>query len=168
MTTLQSTVAKQDPKVGQLKAILFLLQTNLEEFKGDVDRSYSLLQIGEKTPLLKSIENTLDNPMRAIFEMSSSIDDKVKSIIDRFVRFFLIEKRSLIRAAYNSKNSSNNLHYSIVLKDDVIENRNLILDFFDNFHEMEISERYPVYFQFIPIELVKKISLGEEIQLSAE
>ena len=53
----------KDKKLGQLKDILHLLQTNLEEFREEVDSSYELLKIGERTTLSKKLEKKLNNPV---------------------------------------------------------------------------------------------------------
>jgi len=62
----------------------------------------------------------------------------------------------------------NDLHYSIVLKNDNIENRNKIFDFFDKFDLLDISNKYPVYFQFVPVELIEKILVSESVKLEKE
>lgn len=158
-----STNAEQ--QLGQLKGILYLLQNKLEEFKDEVDRSYELLKIGELTNLSKEIENTLSNPVDSVFQVSNNIDSQVKHIIDRFVNSFLRINKPLIVSAYKSKTSLNDLHYSIVLKEDNMDNRNRVFDFFDRYDLLDISTKYPVYFQFVPIELVEKINYSEELKL---
>ena len=156
--------ANADQKLGQLRAILYLLQTNLEEFKDEVDRSYELLKIGEMTELTKKIEGTLSNPMDSVLNVSNNIDGQVKQIVDIFVKSFFRKNKETVSATYRSKTSLNDLHYSIVLKEDNIENRNKIFDFFDKYDLLEIANRYPVYFQFIPAELVNKLNYSEELK----
>lgn len=156
--------ANADQKLGQIKAILYLLQTNLEEFKDEVDRSYELLKVGEMTELTKKIEGTLSNPMDSVLNVSKSIDGQVKQIVDIFVKSFFRKNKETISSAYRSKTSLNDLHYSIVLKEDNMENRNKIFDFFDKYDLLDIANRYPVYFQFIPVELVNKINYSEELK----
>jgi hypothetical protein len=156
--------ANADQKLGQLKAILYLLQTNLEEFKDEVDRSYELLKIGEMTDLTKKIEDTLSNPMDSVFLVSNNIDNQVKHIVDIFVKSFLRNRKSIVASAYRSKTSLNDLHYSIVLRDDNIDNRNKVFDFFDKYDLTDVSAKYPVYFQFIPVELVSKLNYSEEFK----
>lgn len=168
MESIQDTKTIVDHKVGQLKAILYLLQTNLEEFKDEVDRSYELLKVGEKTDLSKKIENTMEDPINSIFKLSSNIDDQIKEIVDRIVKAFLKHNSQVIQGAYRTKTSLNDLHYSIVLKEDNIENRNRIFDFFDKFDLLDISSKYPVYFQFVPIELIEKILVAESVKLEKE
>ena len=153
-----------DSKLEQLRAILYLLQTHLEDFKGEVDRSYDLLSVGEKTELSKQIENTISNPMAGVFKISSNIDAQVKDIIDKFVRAFLQSKKSIIKEAFKSKTSLNDLHYSIVLTDDNIHNRMTIFHFFEKFDLFDIASKYPVYIQFVPEELVSKIKQAEKLE----
>jgi hypothetical protein len=153
-----------DQKLGQLKAILYLLQTNLEEFKDEVDRSYELLKLGEMTELSSKIENTLSNPIDNVFQVSSNIDTQVKYIVDKFVRSFLNKNKTIISSAYRSKTSLNDLHYSIVLNEDNLENRNSIFDFLDKYDLLDIANKYPVYFQFVPAELINKINFSEEVK----
>ncbi|MCZ2140037.1 MAG: hypothetical protein LC096_01465 [Bacteroidia bacterium] len=168
MESNQDTKTAIDNRVGQLKAILYLLQTNLEEFRDEVDRSYELLKIGEKTDLSKKIESTIDDPLTSIFKMTSNIDDQVKDIVDRIVKSFLRHNSEIIQNAYRNKTSMNDLHYSIVLKTDDINNRNKIFDFFDKFDLLEISRKYPVYFQFVPVELADKMLISESLNLGEE
>lgn len=168
MKSNQDTKTAVDNRVGQLKAILYLLQTNLEEFRDEVDRSYELLKIGEKTDLSKKIENTIEDPLTSIFNMTSNIDDQVKDIVDRIVKSFLKHNAEIIQNAYRTKTSMNDLHYSIVLKTDDINNRNRIFDFFDKFDSLEISRKYPVYFQFVPLELADKMLISESLNLGEE
>ena len=167
MTTMDATgnTTKAEKRVGDLKAILYLLQSNLEGFKDEVDRSYSLLQIGEKTSLTQSIEKLLNNPIEGVFEMSSKIDDQVKYIVDKFVKAYLIENVQIVQSAYRSRTTYNDLHYSIVLKNDDMESRMKVFEFLDKYDSLEIADKYPVYFQFVPIELVGKINYNEEIKL---
>lgn len=155
---------KKDNKLGQLKAILYLLQTNLEEFKDEVDSSYELLKIGEKTSLSKKIEQKMDNPIKDIFEFSSKIDNQVNYIIDKVVRGFLKKNSNIVERAFKTKSNLDDLHYSILLKDDNIDNRTKMFSFLDNFDLMDISQKHPIYFQFIPKQIIDKINYNEEIK----
>lgn len=155
---------KKDNKLGQLKAILYLLQTNLEELKDEVDSSYELLKIGEKTSFSEKLLKKIDNPIKDIFEFSSNIDDQVDYILDRVVRGYLKKKHDIIDRAFKTKESINDLHYSIVLKEDNTENRMAIFSFLNNFDLMDITEKHPIYFQFIPRKLIDKINYSEEVK----
>ncbi len=157
---------KNDSKLGQLKAILYLLQTNLEEFKDEVDASYALLSIGEKTPLSKKLEKTLENPIKDIFQFSNKIDSQVNQILDKIIRGYFKKNYSALEKVYKTRESLNDLHYSIVLKEDNIENRDIFFDFLNKIDLANISQKHNVYFQFIPSKLVEKIKFSEEIKFS--
>lgn len=154
-----------DSRIGELKAILYLLQSHLEGFKAEVDNGYELLKIGEKTGLAKEIEETIDDPLGRIFGISTEIEAQAKSIIDRIVQGFLKSKSNSIETAFRTKTSMNDLHYCIVLKDDTMENRAEIFDFYDRYDLLDISARYPVDFQFVPANLIGKIETIAPIAL---
>ena len=83
MNSLKDIETSTGQKKGQIKAILYLLQTNLDEFKNEVDKSYELLRIGDKTDLLKMSEETLSDPFRSIFNDSSKIDKEARESVNR-------------------------------------------------------------------------------------
>ncbi len=166
MNSDQFTKTAVDSRASQLKAILYLLQTNLEEFRDEVERGYELLNVGEKTELSKEIENSIEDPLTSIFRITSNIDHQVKEIVDRIVKSFLRNNAPIILKAYRARSSMNDLHYSIVLKNDNINNRSRIFDFFDKYDLLEISSKYPVYFQFVPVEFADKMHISESLNLS--
>ena len=133
--------------------------------KSEVDNSYALLQIGEKTDLSKQIENTIDNPISSIFDMSCNIDNQIKEIIDRIVKAFLKQNTEVVQQVYRTKTAMNDLHYSIVLKTDDVDSRSKLFGFFDQYDLMDISSKYPVYFQFVPTNLIEKVYVGEKIEI---
>lgn len=165
MNTNLQTDINIDSKYKQIQAILFLLQENLDEFKNEVDRSYELLKIGELTSLAKKIEKTINSPLDNIVEISDDIDDKVRQIVNGLVAFFFRRKRDIIFSAHKCKTPLNDLYYAIILNEDNMENREKILEFFDRFDLLHFSNKYPVYFQFVPKELQNKINCTEEIRL---
>ena len=79
---------------------------------------------------------------------------------------FFINNKSLIEKVLISYNTLNNLHYSIVLKDDNIDNRNAIFEFLNKYDLLDVSNEYPVYFQFVPIELAHRINRIEELSFA--
>ncbi len=157
---------KSDNKLGQLKAILYLLQTDIEEFKDEVDASYALLNIGEKTPLSKKLEKTLENPVEDIFQFYSKIDSQVNQILDKIIRGYFKKNYLALEKVYKTSESPNDLHYSIVLREDNIENRDIFFDFLNKIDLANISQKHNVSFQFIPSKLVEKIKFSEEIKFS--
>ena len=166
MNSLKDIETSTGQKKGQIKAILYLLQTNLDEFKNEVDKSYELLRIGEKTDLSKMIEETLSDPFRSIFNVSSKIDKEVRDIVNRItIGYFKSIKKSTISQVYQNKSHRNDLYYAIVLEEDSIENRSMVFDFFDSYEQLDIAERFPVFFQFVPAELTGKLKHMEKVTL---
>jgi hypothetical protein len=165
---VEANTTSEDKKVKNLTAILYLLQSNLEEFVGEVDKGYQLFtQVGEKTELVQSIEKLLDNPMGNLSDLSDKIDGHIRFIVDKTVRGFFHKKKELIELVLISTTPSNQLHYSIVLKDDNMTNRLQIFDFLNFYDSISISTKYPIYFQFVPIELVDKIRHTDALRFAA-
>lgn len=160
---MQEINTASEKKLKQLQTILYLLQSHLEDFKDEVDRSYALLEIGEKTEFTKRIEKRLSDPLGDIANISDEIDQQVKGIINSLVKNFFERNKDLIEFVLISNTSLNHIHYSIVLKDDNIDNRNQIFSFLDKFDLLDIATKYPIYFQFVPVELVDKIKYIDKL-----
>lgn len=166
-TATHINTATEDTRTKELSAILYLLQSNLEHFIDEVDKGYQLFtQIGEKTELVQSIEKMVDNPLGNLSKISDKIDVQIRFIIDKFVKGFLEKKKELINKILISDTSLSQLHYSIVLRNDNMENRLAIFDFLSFYYALDVSSKYPVYFQFVPIELSDKIKHKEEVNFS--
>lgn len=169
MTKEQATtqgVEQGDSTVKEIQSILYLLQESLERFKNEADRSYELFKIGTKTPLTEEIEGFVKNPLKSVIQSSANIDKQVKGLISKLVEQFLISKGEIIQNVSLTKNSNNDLYYSVVLKSDTIENRAAIFSFFELYNQLDIYYRYPVFFQFVPVELLGKINSASEINLT--
>jgi len=167
MDTSTNTTS-EDKRVKQLTAILYLLQENLENFIGEVDKGYQLFtEIGEKTELVQTIEKMIDNPLGNLSQFSEKIDGQIKTIVDKYVKNFLTKNQEIILRVVRSETSLNNLHYSIALKEDNMDNRLAIFDFCSIYSILEISTKYPVCFQFVPIELLDKVRYVEELKLAS-
>lgn len=163
--TYTDAETEEERKIGMLKATLYLLQGHLDEFKYEVDKSYDLLKVGEIKGIADKIKQQLDNPVKALFETSSSIYNEIKHIIEHLVKAFFSANKELISEVRKSKTSVNQLHYSIFLKKDTTENRSKIFTFLDNYDLTGISTKYPIFFQFMPIELKSKINSSEIVEL---
>ncbi len=85
MNVIKDISQRTDQKSGQIKAILYLLQTSLEQIRSDVDNTYELLKIGAETELAKKIERSLNDPINSVLDISSTIDQQVKDIVTRIV-----------------------------------------------------------------------------------
>ncbi len=52
-----------------------------------------------------------------------------------------------------------------VLAEDNYENRSSVFNFFDTYDSLDLAERFPVSFQFVPIELIGNLKNIEELAL---
>jgi len=94
------------------------------------------------------------------------IDNSNIRIIDNMVRNFFVKNRDLIDGVFSSRTEQDPLHYSVVLKRDSIQFRNAVLRFFEVYDLSRYSERYPVYFQFVPPALAHKLNSLKKINIS--
>jgi len=51
----------------RLHKFFYLLHDDLEKFKEEVDRSYELFKVGEKTPMAEALEDYAKNPTKSFF-----------------------------------------------------------------------------------------------------
>lgn len=157
---------KTDNNLGKLRGILYKLQLDLEEFKNEVDNSYALLEIGEKSELSKKLEKSLENPIKDIFKFSSKIDNQVSYILDKVVRGYFKNNKLILEKVFKTREGLSDLHYSIVLKEDNTKNREIFFSFLNQLDLTDISQKDKIYFQFIPSQLVNKIKFSEEINIA--
>ncbi|WAC15267.1 hypothetical protein [Dyadobacter pollutisoli] len=158
--------SKAETTDKKLTSILYLLQTQLEEMKDEADRSYELHKIGEKTDLVKYIEQRLDDPFGGLVKMSNNLDSQLKDLLNVFVKHFLRSNRELISSAYLDKTQREDLNYSIILNEDSLESRIAILNFYEIYDQIEPTLKFPVHFQFVPDQLADRISYKEKLDLS--
>lgn len=158
---IHNDIASRNRK--QVKAALYLLQTHLEDFRGDVNRSYELFKIGEKTELIENLEKALNDPLENLGGVSDAIDQQVKSLVDMLFASYCRYKKNNIQSVYRNQGSGTELTYYIVLKKDNYNERDAMYEFFDLYDNYEISHRYKLYFQFVPIELEPKLTVSHKL-----
>jgi len=132
------------------------------------DLSTKAEQLQATVQLLQShLENVpTEKELQIIFKSSDTPDNQVKSILNRFVQSFLQKYTPILQTAYRNTTSLNNLHYTILLKEDTMEHRNTIFSFFEQYDLVELATQYPVYFQFVPVGLAEKIVYTEAVKFT--
>jgi hypothetical protein len=164
-TAVPHTESAEQRKVQQMQMFLGLLKLYAEDFKDEIVLSKDMLDVGVKTTMSQRIENTIDNPLLSLFNMTNQMDDSVKGIIASIAKGFLAEKKDYIQEVYQTKTSSNSLYYLIVLKEDKTEIRDEIFNFYDKYDLLDIADKYPVVFQFSKSELIPHIYNAEKVEL---
>lgn len=154
-----------DNNLEKLKGVLFKMQLDLDELKNEVEKSYALLEIGEKTLLTKKLEQSIENPIKDIFNFSNKIDNKVNFILDKVIRGFFKHNKNNIKKVYKTRKGLNDLHYSIILKSDSTKERDLFFNFINQLNLTDIHQTDAIFFQFIPQELMDRVSFDEEINI---
>lgn len=139
------------PNTGnQVEVILYFLKQVLETFKTDVDSSHELIQLGAKTKLSQSIEDSIEDPLKNMLDAAKNFDEIIIDFLDKnVIKKFLTKRIDIIDSVHKLTPERQNLHYLIVLKQDNSESRDSVFDFFDKYDYLDVSKKYPVYFQFI-------------------
>lgn len=149
-----------------VKDILLKLKDIHTDCANDAQFSSDLFALGAHTKLTKTVEKLINSPLDSLYELTNEMDDKLKTVVDSIVKSYFTFKKDIIANVYKSSSEVNILHYSIVLKQDNIANRSTMFDFFDTYDNIALSNKYPVYFQFTPQELIEKIKIKEEVSFS--
>jgi hypothetical protein len=160
------TKPKEGARVGpSVKGTLFVLQEKLSETLQEVNNSYDLYKLGEKTKLAQLIEASIQDPLNTGYKLSVDIDNNVKCMIDLVVKNFFLKNKDIIDSVYRTKTPRNDLHYCVVLKEDNPKNRTNIFSFFNTYDSTNFSEKFPVYFQFVPAKLIEKVFVHSKLNI---
>lgn len=154
---------KADRTSNDLSLILELLGSNLEGLLDSVDLTKKLHKLGTKTELHQQIEKALKDPLQAAWDASLTVDKQFIVILEMIIKAFFNEHKNIVETVYKTKTTGNDLHFSVVLKEDKLENRNAVYEFFDSYETTEYSEKFPIYFQIVPPELISKIYTEKRI-----
>ena len=156
----------REDKSQIIHEILYKLENELEKFMKEIQKSYALYKIGQKTDFIKQIEKMVDAPFEHLIGISNEIDSKMIFFIDNIVsNFFKVHKDSIKEAYKLSTTNQTNLYYLIVLAEDTIEKRQNIFTFLDNYELTEFAKKYQVNFKFINSELVSGFNIEKNIDL---
>jgi hypothetical protein len=160
--TVNINFSSSNPNPGteeQVKVILYLLQQVVSHFKTDVDNSKELYNLGAKTQLATSIEESIKDPLKNMLSASKNFDNIIIDFIDKtIIKSFLKRRSDIVDSIHKLNQQEQHLHYMIVLKEDNESNRDSIFDFFDKYDYTEVSKKYPVYFQFVSKDFATEMS----------
>ncbi len=159
---------KQQSIDEKLHAFFYLLQEDLDKFKAEVEQSYELFRkIGKKTELTLLIEENIKNPSKGFFANANEVNQVAFAIVNaQVIMHFKSNNEIISKGLRLVKRVDGSLRYYIVLKKDSQENRRKIYSFFDKYAVSELSNKFPVFIEFIPKELVGKINADfKEINL---
>lgn len=151
---------------SKLQEFLLSIKDFHSEGMGEAQFSYDFLEQGVKTQLTEQVEKLMQHPLQAFSDMSNEVDEKFYLIIESIAKSFFVYKKDLLSHVYKNNINSRGLHFSIVLKEDNFDNRNSIFEFFDTYDRVPFSSKFPIYFQFTPVELIEKLKIKNEINFA--
>jgi len=154
--------AKNDP-TGK---VIGEIQTMVNAYSEDLNTSIELHKLGAKTELTAEIEKFLAQPLDGLYKLHTKLEEDIKSIIDIHIQQFLKSKSDLVHSAFRTKTEFNDLHYCIVLNEDTLDNRLDIFDFYNDYDLSALSDKFPVYIQFVPLYLIDKINIDHPLVLA--
>lgn len=166
-----SAIQKDNAITGQsvnetdrvLHGFLEFLQDKFNKSAENAGDSKSLLELGLKTEYAQGLETFLNNPMEALYNARKSFDGSLQNFVNAMVSTYLKSKKESVSHAVWAENANCNLYYCISLKEDTLDNRININEFFEFYDEYSLSRDYPVYFHFIPNQYIGNIKYKKEI-----
>ncbi|MEN9440590.1 MAG: hypothetical protein RLZ33_666 [Bacteroidota bacterium] len=152
---------------GKIKGMFFLMQSTTEKFLEELDRSYELYKIGEKTEIAKKLEEIATG--QKIGNMETELIGKLLNTLNSLgkkvvVDGFLKNSEAVERAFLLSENDSRIL-YGLVPKENKEEElRKSISNFYAQTSNWEMFKYTEPLFQVIPKNLSSKVKFKASIK----
>lgn len=140
-----------------LKEFIKEYKAFLNDLFTDVCDGEQMLDLGAKTKVIQDIESIANNhPLITLANIKSEIDHTLAKVLVEFISHFINQSKEigLISTAFKKVRAAS-LYFGIVLKEDNFENREKVLEFLTFYYSLHISEKIPVYFQFMSEEDAK-------------
>jgi hypothetical protein len=130
----------------------------------DLGQGEKMLQLGAKTETIQELEKMFLNPIQSLVDARDSIDISLLRIADSVASFYLKAciDVGIIKSAFK-KVKGISLYYGITLTNDTFEVRDSVFDFLDFYSSLNLSEKVPIHFQFVPFELITTFNQVEPI-----
>lgn len=162
---IKSKKASADSAV--LGYILEQLEARIQDSLNIVSDSAALYdQIGEKSEFAKKLEAALDNPIDSFSENYERSDHMMTQLLDFLMRKKLRPFADSIRGAWKAKNTGRDLLYFIAIDEDDSDLENSLTDILVDYNKKGISDKFPVIFQIIPIQMKNDLFNVENVRLN--
>jgi hypothetical protein len=164
---METQAIKSPTSQEKIDAFLKVLDVTLREMQHEVNTSMVLNEQGISNDFITQIKKVIDaDPLQNLFEVSNNLDSSIKEILNGIATQFFKSKRNDIASVYRSLTTNNDLHYSIILATDSTEKRLELFDFLNSYEMLELAEKFPLYFQFVPARFENKIINSEKVLLA--
>jgi hypothetical protein len=97
MKTSPEKATDEKKKDEQIKAILFLLETHLQDQLDEVQKSNALIELGAKTALIKELEKDIEDPFQNVMNVALSVNRTALSLLHHVFKSHLLKNANLVR-----------------------------------------------------------------------
>lgn len=152
---------------GKIKGMFFMIQTTTEKFLEELDRSYELYKIGEKTEIAKKLEEIATGykvgnmETELIGKLLNTLNTLGKKVV---IEGFLKNSEHIHKAFLLSENDSRILYGLVPKTDKEEELRKSINDFYTQTSHWEMFRYTEPLFQVIPEHLTDKVRYKSSIK----
>ncbi len=163
----QSKLNSESEFQGKIKGMFYLLQTNIEKFLEELDQSYELYKIGEKTEIAKKLEEIASAHIPG--KMETELIGKLlktlniigkKVVVDGFIK----NSKNIANAYLLSENESRILYGIVPKPNKEQEVRDSINFFYSETSHWEMFRYTEPLFQVIPNDLIEKVKYQTTIK----
>jgi len=123
--------------------------------------------LGIEDELAQAIGRFIEDPLSIISEHHNRQIAIISNLLEHGVENFINNHKDLIKGAYKTNESEDELYYSFVLKDDTLKTRKIFFDFLNEYDRKPISKHFPLFFEFVPQKREKYIRKFKLIHLNA-
>lgn len=161
-TTATMTKVKNKPTVqeshgeDEIMTTLDQLSEFFKDMSSEVEVSKAMHGLNVSTNIIRGIEKSIKNPLKALDELYTFAEDNAKTHIHGFVFNFLVKNKEIIESAF-IEDKSGSLDYFVFLSQYSIKNEGQILSFLAKYHHTEYYDRIPVFFHVFPSQYKENI-----------
>lgn len=149
MKTSPEKATDEKKKDEQIKAILFLLETHLQDQLDEVQKSNALIELGAKTALIKELEKDIEDPFQNVMNVALSVNRTALSLLHHVFKSHLLKNANLVVEAYLVPLNALMLDYYLILADETEATWDQVHSFLVKYHQSDLADVYAVRFNVI-------------------
>lgn len=144
---------------------LQILEKRVDELKGQIGVSKSVLPLNIDTDLTASMKKMISNPLSQLMPIKKDLDTTIGSIITEVVKQYFTQHKDKVAKAVIIDNGNNRheLHFGVILKEDNSENRSAVFHLLTDYKSTKLWEEFPIYFQIFPKNIGERLNQKEVI-----
>jgi len=138
-----------------LKEVIDTFKSIFSDLSNDAELSSMLLDQNIHDSFSKVVSSALNDPLKSTFDGLKAIEIAMLQLINESVKNYFESNKKNIKKVFKHKNTSNLLHYSVILSNDSMEDKSVIYRFLNSYEKSPYSSRFPIIIQDIPNQLEK-------------